>query len=68
MSYVLCPATITSPAPSPGFMAATGLGPSEPCGCKCEVFRQAPAMDFICPRGHRFVAAPSDIRDEAVPS
>lgn len=61
MSWVLCTETVTSPAPSPGFMAATGLGPNEPCNAKCEIGLPADVMEVVCPYGHRFLATRSDI-------
>lgn len=53
--HVVCPATITSPAP--GY----GLPPNLPCGLGVPVMQEAEAMDFRCPRGHRFLATPADI-------
>lgn len=62
--YVICNATITSPAPSPGFMAVTGLGPNLRCGHTCKVVNEAPVMQFKCPLGHTFIASPADIRED----
>jgi len=53
--YVVCPEKITSPHPD------YGLPPNAPCGCKVAVVNPAPLMDFLCPRGHRFIAQPKDV-------
>jgi hypothetical protein len=55
MSYVLCPVTITSPAPD------YGLPANLECGQRCEVKRVAQVMHFRCPLGHDFYARPSDM-------
>jgi hypothetical protein len=58
--YVECPATITSPTPSPGALAL-GLRPNMVCGMKCRVVREAPVMTFKCPAGHEFFAGSEDV-------
>jgi hypothetical protein len=62
--YVLCPVTVTSPAPSPGAQAI-GLRPNMVCGERCEVHQSLDdgVMQFACPRGHQFFAGPEDVRD-----
>lgn len=65
MKYVICPETITSPAPNPGFMAWSGLGPNEPCGARCEVVNLGEVMEFRCWRGHTFIASAREVREAA---
>lgn len=59
--YVLCPDTITSPAPSPGAQAI-GLTPNMPCGLKVPVAHEAPLMIFQCARGHLFIVGSEAIQ------
>jgi hypothetical protein len=68
VGHVTCPATITSPAPSPGFTAATGLGANERCGAQVAVnlpsdFPLAGNWVVICrcPHGHQFYAGAKDL-------
>lgn len=60
-SYVVCPHSVTSPIAD-----KYGMTPSLPCGDRVPVFRQAPVMEFICARGHRFVSTERDVQQEAV--
>lgn len=55
--YVLCPETITSPAPDRPDLWPANLV----CGERCEVIYEAPVMDFRCPKGHAFYATPDKI-------
>ncbi|MDE2104772.1 MAG: hypothetical protein KGL39_46475 [Patescibacteria group bacterium] len=61
--YVICPATITSPAPAQGFISATGLGANHPCGNRIDLPDEI--ADYKgdntpilcrCPYGHQFYA------------
>lgn len=65
MSYVLCPETVTSPAPGPGALAL-GLKANMVCGARCEVHRMIEdgVMQFACPRGHYFFAEAKDVRSD----
>ena len=72
-AYVVCPAKITSPAPSEGFMETSGLGPNHPCGLRvalsdddAALVRAGAPMVCRCGRGHQFYAH-KDVR-EAVAS
>lgn len=61
--YVICPETITSPAPSESFMCATGLKPNEPCGLQVPIPNPVDGpMLCRCARGHPFIAGPKDMR------
>lgn len=53
--HVVCPVTITSPAPD------YGLPANLRCGEKCPVLRPAQVMHFKCSRGHDFYASPRDV-------
>lgn len=63
--YVLCPETVTSPAPSPG-AEAIGLRPNIVCGERCAVHREIEegVMQFACPRGHYFFVEAKDVRHD----
>lgn len=58
--YVVCHATITSPAPPAGFPMPANVE----CGEKVSIYREAAIMDCMCPRGHRFFAMPADVYHE----
>ena len=58
--YVVCHATITSPAPPAGFP----LPPSLECGERVPIHGEAALMECVCPRGHRFFAMHADVYHE----
>lgn len=53
---VVCPEKISSPHPMYDW-----IPPNMPCGQEIPVRKEAEAMDFRCPLGHRFIATPKDI-------
>lgn len=57
--YVVCPATVTSPAADPG--EPPYLPPDLPCGEHVAVVMRAAVMEMRCPRGHVFFARLEDI-------
>lgn len=65
MSYVVCPATITSPDAS---VMTNGMLPDNmPCEAHCPVATEGEVMDVACPRGHRFFAHRNQIVREERP-
>lgn len=63
MSYVVCRAKITSPAPSPG-MQAIGFRPNMECGARCPIPKPAEIMYVRCPLGHSFFADADQIIED----
>lgn len=57
--YVVCPERITSPI---AHLEYPSMRPSEPCGLRCKVIKEAELMEFRCSRGHQFIATRKQIQ------